>query len=45
MGVSGTDPVSFAKTVAVLVAVAPVACILPTRRASALNPLTALRRD
>ena len=44
-GVSGADPVSFASTAALLAAVAAVACVLPARRASALNPLTALRRD
>ena len=44
-GVSGTDPVSFAGTAILLSAVAAVACVLPARRASALNPLTALRRD
>ena len=44
-GVSGSDPVSFLGTAAVLGAVAAIACILPAHRASALNPLTALRRD
>jgi predicted permease len=44
-GVSGADPVSFAGTAGLLAVVAAVACVLPARRASALNPLTALRRD
>jgi predicted permease len=44
-GVSGSDPLSFAGTAAVLAAVAAIACLLPARRASALNPLTALRRE
>jgi macrolide transport system ATP-binding/permease protein len=44
-GVSGADPVSFAGTAALLAGVAVFACVLPARRASALNPLTALRRD
>jgi putative ABC transport system permease protein len=44
-GVSGADPVSFAGTAALLAAVAVLACVLPAHRASALSPLTALRRD
>jgi ABC-type antimicrobial peptide transport system permease subunit len=44
-GVSGADPVSFAGTAALLCAVAVFACVLPARRASALSPLKALRRD
>jgi predicted permease len=44
-GVSGADPVSFAGTAALLATVAAVACLLPARKASALNALTALRRD
>jgi ABC-type antimicrobial peptide transport system permease subunit len=44
-GVSGADPVSFAGTAALLAAVAVFACVLPARRASGLNPITALRRD
>jgi predicted permease len=44
-GVSGADPLSFAGTAALLMAVAMIACFLPARRASALNPVTALRTD
>jgi predicted permease len=44
-GVSGADPLSFAGTAALLAAVAVFACVLPARRASGLNPTTALRRE
>jgi predicted permease len=44
-GVSGADPASFAGTALVLAGTAVIACLLPAMRASALNPLTALRRD
>jgi predicted permease len=44
-GVSGTDPVSFGVTAALLALVAACACVLPAWRAASLNPLNALRRD
>jgi len=44
-GVSGTDPVSFGVTAALLAFVAACACVLPAWRAASLNPLNALRRD
>jgi predicted permease len=44
-GVSAADPVSFIGTAGVLATVAVIACFIPARHASALNPLTALRRD
>jgi ABC-type antimicrobial peptide transport system permease subunit len=42
-GVSGRDPLTFALVPLVLAVVALVACLLPARRATRLDPLTALR--
>jgi predicted permease len=39
------DPVTFASVVVLLAVVAVVACLVPTWRASALDPAVALRRD
>jgi predicted permease len=44
-GVSGTDPVSFIGTAALLAIVAAAACLLPAWRAARSSPLAALRAD
>jgi ABC-type antimicrobial peptide transport system permease subunit len=44
-GVSPVDPVTIAAAVAIFVAVAMLACLLPAARASRTAPLDALRAD
>ena len=44
-GVPGLDTARFALMAATLIAIAALACYLPARRASRVDPLTALRED
>ena len=43
--VEGTDPLTLASAIALLVCVALAACLIPGRRAMRLSPVEALRSD
>jgi macrolide transport system ATP-binding/permease protein len=45
IGITPTDPITYAGVIAVLSIVAAAACVLPARRAAAMDPATTLREE
>jgi putative ABC transport system permease protein len=44
-GVGAADPVTFAAVSILLIAIALIACLLPARKASRVDPMIALRYE
>jgi ABC-type antimicrobial peptide transport system permease subunit len=44
-GVTATDPLTFTVSIALLMAAAGLACVVPARRASRVDPMETLRVD
>jgi ABC-type lipoprotein release transport system permease subunit len=44
-GVTSTDPLTYAGIVALLLAIALLACLMPARSAAAIDPIVCLRND
>ena len=45
IGIEPTDPITYAGVIGVLTVVAAAACLVPARRAAALDPATTLREE
>jgi len=43
--ITRTDPITYSSVVALLMVIALIACVIPARRATTVNPIVALRQD